>query len=171
MELKACIENRVSTRDFQSVPVEKEKLIQLLDAARVAPSACNLQPWCFVVITDSQRCANLCECYKREWIRSAPVIIVACADHSVSWKRRTDNKDHSDMDLAIAIEHICLTATDLGLGACWVCNFDLAGCKEFLNLPEHVEPVALIPVGYPVKNESAAKNRKSLEEIVRWETY
>jgi len=85
MELKACIENRVSTRDFQSAPVEKEKLIQLLDAARMAPSACNLQPWCFVVITDSQRRTNLCECYKRDWLRSAPVIIKSL-EEIVRWE-------------------------------------------------------------------------------------
>lgn len=171
MELKACIENRFSLRDFQQTAVEKETLIQLLEAARMAPSACNLQPWFFVVITDPQRCTALCECYKREWIRTAPAIIVACADHGVSWKRRADNKDHSDIDLAIAIEHICLTATDLGLGTCWVCNFDVAMCKEFLKLPESVEPIALIPVGYPARTEAAVKNRKSLEEIIRWDTF
>ncbi len=171
MELKTCIENRVSVRDFQPISVDKEKLLQLIDAARIAPSACNLQPWCFIIITDPQRCAKLCDCYKREWVRSAPAIIVACGDHQVSWKRRMDNKDHCDIDLGIAIEHLCLTATDLGLGTCWVCNFDVSMCKEFLNLPEHIEPVALIPVGYPVKSEPSVRNRKLVDEIVRWETY
>lgn len=171
MELKACIENRFSLREYQPKAVEKETLILLLEAARMAPSACNLQPWCFVVLTDPQKISALCECYKREWIQSAPAIIVACGDHSISWKRRADSKDHCDIDLAIAIEHICLTATDLGLGTCWVCNFDVAKCKDLLNLPDSVEPVALIPVGYPMQTEVAVKNRKSLEEIIRWDTF
>lgn len=171
MELKACIENRFSLREYQPKAVKKETIIQLIEAARMAPSACNLQPWCFVVLTDPQQIAALGACYKREWIQSAPAVIVACGDHSVSWKRRADSKDHCDIDLAIAIEHICLTATGLGLGTCWVCNFDVAKCKAFLHLPDSVEPIALIPVGYPTTTEVAVKNRKPLEEIIRWNSF
>ena len=97
------------------------------------------------------------------------MFIVACEDHSQSWKRGSDGKDHADIDVAIAVEHICLAAAEQGLGTCWVCNFDVARCKEVLNLPENIEPAVIIPLGYPEREEQFAeseKKRKGAEEIV-----
>ena len=73
---------------------------------------------------------------------------MACTNHEESWHRRADNKDPADIDIAIAVEHLCLAATEQGLGTCWVCNFDASQCSTVLGLPEYIEPAVLIPVGY-----------------------
>ena len=104
--------------------------------------------------------------YPREWIKTAPCIIVACGDHNVAWHRKLDNKDHTDVDVSIAVEHLCLAAAEQGLGTCWVCNFDVPLCKEILGLPANIEPVALVPVGYPASQEVPEKNRKPLQDIL-----
>lgn len=171
MELQECINQRYSVRDFQNKPVEKEKLLKVMHAVNMAPSAVNFQPHLYIIVTRPTLLQQLCDCYKREWLRTAPAIIVACGDHSCSWKRRNDQKDHCDIDMGIAIEHLCLAATDLGLGTCWVCNFDAPQCKEIMGLPTHLEPVALIPIGYPTNDQIPPKNRKTLEAIIQWESY
>ena len=91
--------------------------------------------------------------------------IVACVNHNESWHRRADNKDHADIDIAIAVEHLCLAAAEQGLGTCWVCNFDTPRCSEVLGLPENLEPAVLIPVGY-AEDEPTEKKRKPLNEIL-----
>lgn len=79
---------------------------------------------------------------------------------------KLDNKDHTDVDVSIAVEHLCLAAAEQGLGTCWVCNFDVPLCKEILGLPANIEPVALVPVGYPASQEVPEKNRKPLQDIL-----
>ena len=79
------------------------------------------------------------------------------------------NKDHADIDIAIAVEHICLAATEQGLGTCWVCNFDPAVCRNVLSLPQNLEPAVLIPIGYPAATaEAAPKKRKEADEIISY---
>lgn len=158
---------RYSVRTFTDQPVEREKILKILDAARLAPSAVNYQPWKFVVATDAGLRAEICQGYRGEWLRNAPVIIVACGNHQESWKRR-DGKDHCDVDVAIAVDHLVLAAAALGLGTCWVCAFDAEQVRRALKLPEHLEPVALIPVGYPGEGPVPLKKRKALDEIVSW---
>jgi len=173
MDFFKTIRMRFACRAFQDKPVEEEKLIKILDAGRMAPSACNLQPWHFVVIRDSKARQKVVEAYPREWFAKAPVIIVACSDHSQSWKR-FDGKDHSDIDAAIAIDHITLAAADLGLATCWVCAFDADKCSRALKLPNYIEPVAMLPLGYPADSASPDRHdtrRKSLDDIVHWETF
>lgn len=160
---------RYSVRKYQDRTVEKEKILQILEAARIAPSAVNFQPWHFIVLTDKSVIKKVAGTYSREWLQQAPVIIVACGDHQKSWKRK-DGKDHCDIDLAIAIDHMTLAAADLGLGTCWVCAFDAARCHEILELPDHLEVVALLPMGYPAAAREGI-NRKSLTEIVSWDKY
>lgn len=115
MSFLELTKKRYSVRKYKDEPVEREKLLQVLEAARYAPSACNYQPWHFIVVTDEELKNRIAETYPRDWFREAPVVIVACGDHSASWKRG-DGKDHCDVDLAIAIEHMALAAADLGLG-------------------------------------------------------
>jgi nitroreductase len=168
MTLSEIIRTRRSVRSYTSQAIEPDKLDTVLESARLAPSACNCQPWLFIIVKETESREKLQACYEREWFKSAPVYIVACADHQQSWKRRADGKDHADIDLSIAIEHICLTAADLGLGTCWVCNFNVPLCREYFHLPEHVEPVAIIPIGYPdPQHPLQATPRKKLFEIVR----
>ena len=165
MNFLELVKARYSSRNYDARPVEQEKLDYIMECVRLAPSAVNLQPWRFRIVTDKETIAQLQTCYKRDWLSTAPCIIIACANHEESWHRRADNKDHADIDVAIAVEHICLAATEQGLATCWVCNFNAEGCREVLQLPENMEPVVLVPIGYPL-DESKDKNRKALEDIM-----
>ncbi len=161
---------RYSVRSFEQKEVEMEKLLQVLEAARIAPSAVNFQPIHFIVVTEQEEKEKIYQTYKRDWIKEAPVIIVACGDHNTSWNRR-DGKDHADIDVAIAVDHMSLAATDLGLGSCWVCAFDAKLCHQLLALPENLEVVALLPLGYPKGERTSELRRKKLDELVSWERY
>ncbi|MBO7291835.1 MAG: nitroreductase family protein, partial [Bacteroidaceae bacterium] len=139
-----------------------------LEVARMAPSAVNYQPWQFVVVRDGILLQQLRKVYHREWFDTAPCCIVVCGNHNESWHRASDGKDHCDIDIAIATEHIALAAAECGLGTCWVCNFDIEACAQLLQLPHGIEPMVLMPIGYPVNNEIPEKKRKSIDEIVQW---
>ncbi len=163
--------SRHSVRGYETRPVEEEKLMQVLEAGRMAPSACNLQPWYMIVVRDEEVKARVYEAYPRVWFGKAPVILVACGDHTQSWKRE-DGKDHCDVDVAIAIDHMTLAAADAGLGTCWVCAFDVNKCRKALKLPDYIEPVALIPLGYPTEQEDPDRHRrKELVNVVHWDGF
>lgn len=165
---------RCSVRAYKSRAIEPEKLDYILETVRMAPSAVNFQPWYFIVIQEEETRKKIQECYDRDWFAQAPVYIVACGDHRTSWKRKSDMKDFCDVDVAIAIEHLCLAATEQELGTCWVCNFNTIRCAEILNLPCNVEPLALIPIGYPEDPDvfiTTPKKRKAFNEIIKWEKF
>lgn len=167
MNLTEIINNRYSVRNYKNTKPDRPLLLEVLEAVRMAPSAVNFQPWQFIVAQEEAVLTKLYECYDRAWFKTAPTIIVACADHSRSWKRSLDGKDSADMDLAIAIDHLTLKATELGLGTCWVCNFNTKKCSDLFELPHDMEPVALIPIGYP-NSKRPEKKRRPLEEIVHF---
>lgn len=168
-QLYELARDRFSCRAYSDRPVEKDKMLAVLDVARLAPSACNHQPWMFLVVDSDELRESIFRSYDREWIRTAPEFIVACGNHDEAWHRGCDNKDHTDVDLAIAIEHICLAATSLELATCWVCNFDPTEISKAFNLPEGIEPIAIIPIGYPAEGtEIPAKKRKALHDVVKW---
>lgn len=166
MNFLELVKQRHSVRNYESRAVEKEKLDYVMECVRMAPSAVNFQPWKFAVVMDEPRLSQLKEAYPREWMANVPCLIVACVNHEESWHRKSDGKDHADIDIAIAVEHLCLAATEQGLGTCWVCNFEVPVCREVLQLPAHIEPAVLIPVGYSAEQEMSTKKRKSLEEIL-----
>jgi len=166
MTFLELVKSRISTRQYTSEKVENEKLEYILTCARLAPSACNNQPWQFQVIKNDDIKRLIQQCYHATWFADAPVCIVACTDTSQSWKRNYDGKDHADIDVAIAIEHICLAAAEQGLGTCWICNFDAQKCAELLHFPANIQPVALIPVGYTTQTVSRNPNRKTNDEII-----
>ncbi len=166
MDFLELVKMRHSVRSYESRDIEKEKLDYVMECVRLAPSAVNFQPWKFTIVSEPEALQSIQAAYKREWITTAPYIIVACADHNESWHRKPDGKDHADIDLAIAVEHLCLAAAEQGLGTCWVCNFDTEICREALHLPEQLEPIALIPIGYPASVEVPEKKRKPMEEIL-----
>jgi len=170
MELLDAIQNRFSVRSFQQREVPQELIAEILLSAAQAPSAVNFQPWHFIVVRDKSRLEALWKVYQRAWIQSAPVIIVACVNHHESWKRGSDGHDFGEVDVAIAIDHLTLAATDKGLGTCWVCHFDAPACKKMFELPDHLEPLALIPLGFPATTAPKRK-RKPLSEIVSWEEF
>jgi len=162
---------RYSCRNYLDIPVEEEKLLTVLEAARIAPSAANQQPWIFYIIRNKENINNISTTYHREWLKNASIIIVACADHSKSWKR-SDGKDYADIDLAIAIDHLMLQATELDLATCWICNFDSIKCSEILKLPQNIEPLAIIPLAYPADIADTNRHsqfRKPLKEIIKKE--
>ena len=164
---------RCSVRAFQPRPIEREVLLRVLEAARVAPSACNNQPWRFLMVQAPDGLDKLAACYPRPWFRSAPAVIVCCSEPAVAW-RRSDGKNHADIDVAIAVDHLTLAAAEAGLGTCWVCAFDVARAREALQLPAGIEPVALLPIGYPAADFAPAAlhaKRKPLDAIVRWEHF
>lgn len=163
---------RCSVRDYSPRAIEREKLEYILETARLAPSAVNYQPWVFIVIREAENKCKLQSCYNRDWFKSAPAYILVCGNHNESWKRKTDEKDFCDIDVAIATEHLCLAATEQELGTCWVCNFDANLCKKSFNLPDHLEPIVIVPIGYPADPNvfsSTLKKRKAFNEIVKWE--
>lgn len=173
MKFLELANKRRSIRAFEPTKIEDEKLAYILEAARLSPSAVNFQPWLFLKVCGENGRNKLQECYKREWFKQAPCYLVICGNHDESWKRG-DEKDFMDIDVAIAAEHVCLAAAEIGIGSCWVCNFDVDLCRRNFNIPDNIEPVVLIPLGYP-SNHSAFnednKKRKALEEIVREETF
>ena len=164
-------ETRYSCRDYSDAPVPVDMILAAIDGARLAPSACNRQPWKFLVADSDELRQAVIDSYGRDWIKTAPVYIVACGLHDEAWHRPEDGKDHTDVDVSIAVEHLCLAATSLGLGTCWVCNFNPAIITKAFNLPAGVEPVAIIPLGYPGNAPVPVKKRKAIDEILKWGKY
>ena len=160
---------RYSVRGFDPRPVEREKIMQILEAARLAPSACNNQPCHFIVVQSPAARGRLVAAYNRPWFNSAPAIIAVCIERKACWQR-SDGKNYGDVDAAIAMDHIMLCATSLDLGTCWIGAFNEAEAKTALNLPEGIEPICLTPIGYPALS-AHKKNRKPLSEIVSWDTF
>lgn len=171
MSFLELAKKRFSSRHYLDKPVEKEKIEMVLEAARIAPSAANKQPWIFYVAQTNESRALLLPVYHRQWYNEAPVIIVACSNHELGWVRESDKKDHCDIDLAIAIDHMTLQAADIGLGTCWICNFDVNLCRKALNLEENIEPVALLTLAYSADSADTNRHinaRKALRDIVKW---
>lgn len=166
MSIVELANERFSCRKFTDEAVSESDLFQILEAVRLAPSACNRQPWKFVVVESEAARLRLCACYDRPWFRSAPLYIIAMRESGANWVRPEDGKEHGDIDVAIAVEHLCLAAAELGLGTCWVCNFDVARLQSEFGRDGY-EPVAVIPLGHIAPTATRpAKTRKSLEEIM-----
>ena len=168
------VKKRRSVRRYLDLPVEREKIELCLEAARFAPSACNAQPWKFIVFDrpeakDRLSRAAFSGIYKNSaFAGKAPVIIVAL---NTKGKRlpalagRFQGKHYPLIDLGIAGEHLILQAAELELGTCWVGWFNAKGVSAFLGLSKHEKPVALIPLGYPAELKARDPPRKSREEI------
>ncbi|MBD5334395.1 MAG: nitroreductase [Bacteroides sp.] len=168
-QLYRIAEQRFSCRAYSDRKVERDAILTVIDIARLAPSACNRQPWMFLVADSEEQRAAILKSYDRDWARTAPEFIVACGLHDEAWHRGSDGKDHTDIDVAIAVEHLCLAATTIGLETCWICNFDPQPVREAFGLPDGVEPIAILPIGYPAEGtEAPVKKRKELSEIVKW---
>lgn len=164
MEYFEVIAKRHSVRSYRPDPVEPEKLEQVMEAARLAPTAVNFQAFKIYVTPTKGREAELQKIYNKDWFVEAPYVIGVCAIPGQAWVRR-DQKNYSDVDAAIVMDHIVLAATALGLGSCWVGAFDAAAAKTILGLDETLEPVAFTPLGYP-RETGFKKVRKPLEELV-----
>jgi nitroreductase len=169
MEFSQLIQKRYSVRSYKPDPVEDAKLQQVLEAARLAPTAANRQPFQLIVIHTAGRQVELKRMYGEDWFVQPPLIIGICALPARAWTRR-DGKNYADVDVTIAMDHLILAAADLGLGTCWIGAFDPAAAREVLGLPDDVEPVAFTPLGYPA-DQPRTKKRKPLSELVRYERW
>lgn len=167
MDFYDVIKNRLSIRQYKSDAVEDEKLARVLQAARIAPSAKNLQPWHFIVIRDEEVKLRLKPAYDREWFYSAPIIICACSDIANGWVRK-DGRAYRDVDLAITFDHLVLAATAEGLGTCWIGAFDADVVRDALGIPAEFEPLLMTPLGYPAAIPQP-RDRKALADIVHWD--
>lgn len=157
------ITQRYSCRNFSDKEVSDDDLNYIKECVRLAPSAVNKQPWKFRIIKSEEGKEKVRQCYKRDWFYTAPMYIVCSILHDQEWVRK-DGKHHGDIDIAIAVEHLCLAATERGLGTCWVCNFHADTCQELFNMPENEEAAVLIPIGHPAC-EVAEKTRKEMAEV------
>ncbi|GAB6098523.1 nitroreductase family protein [Halanaerocella petrolearia] len=173
MNFLRLAKKRCSIRKYKSKQVEKDKLTKILEAGRVAPTATNSQPQRLIVVQEEE---GLSKIEKGAKIYDAPLAIIVCSDHNETWKRPFDNMDTADIDASIVTDHMMLEATDLGLGTLWICYFDPAIIKEEFNIPNNIEPINILTIGYPEEEEVALPNRhnevrKSLEEIVDYEKF
>ena len=169
MDFSELITQRGSIRGYKPDPVEEEKLLAVLEAARMAPTAHNNQPFRLVVIHTEGREEELSQIYGRPWFTQPPIVICIVGVPSEGWVRH-DGKNYYEVDVAIAMDHLILAAANLGLGTCWIGAFNPEAAREILALPDDVVPVAFTPLGYPAK-EPREKVRKSLAEIVHYEKW
>ena len=165
MKLIDIINSRFSYRGYLDREVEKEKLDYILECARLAPSAKNLQPWKIYIVKSKDVKEKLCNAYPRPWLKEAPVIAVFVGLKGENWVR-ADGEDYLMCDVTIIADYFILAATEQGLGTCYIAAFDRDGVVEALNLPENEEPFLMTPVGYPKPESRRERSRKQIEDIV-----
>lgn len=170
MDFKNLMVARYSCRAYTAQPVEEEKLALILEAARMAPTAANRQPFRVMVIHTAGREAELRRIYNKDWFVQAPIVLAVCGVPEEAWKRRMDNWSALDVDAAIVMDHMILMATELGLGTCWIAAFDPQAAREVLGLPSEIVPLLFTPLGYPA-DAPRAKVREPLSELVRYERW
>jgi len=171
MEYTDLIHNRESVRNYDpNRPVPKEILEKILDAGRIAPSACNYQPWKFLVISSPAMLEKVKTCYNREWFKDAPHVLVVLGLKDQAWNRSYDGYNSVETDVAIAMTHIILAAENEGVGTCWIAAYNPALLKEVLNPDENQLIFGITPLGYskPGFQKTLIKKRKSLEDIVEF---
>jgi nitroreductase len=168
MEFQQLISTRYSVRAYKPDPVSDETLRQALEAARIAPTAANRQPFQIIVIHTAGRQEELRRIYHRPWFVQAPLILCACGVPAQGWVRSDDQRRYLDVDVAIVMDHLILAATNLGLGTCWIAAFNAKAAREVLQLPPEIEPLIFTPLGYPA-DQLGVKERKPLADLVRYE--
>jgi len=169
MEYQELIQKRYSVRAYKSDPIEEDKLEKVLNAARLAPTAANRQPFQIIVIHTDGKQEALKKIYRKDWFVQAPLLICAVGIPGKSWVRE-DMRRYLDVDVAIVMDHLILAATNLGLGTCWIAAFNAKAAREILELPDEVEPLIFSPLGYPA-DELGAKERKPLSDLIRYEKW
>jgi nitroreductase len=169
MDVFEAIYSRYSVRGYRPDPVSDELLEKVLEAGRHAPTAANRQAFRIIVVRVAGREDELSRVYGRAWLLQAPLVLAVVAVPGEAW-RRMDDKPYDEVDATIAMDHMVLAATALGLGTCWIAAFDPTAGREVFGLPDDVELVALTPLGYPDKT-SANTPRKPLADLVKYERW
>lgn len=171
MDLMEAIRTRRSIRTYKSTPIPEDALKEVLNAARLAPSADNAQPWKMVVVRDEQTKLKLAAASNgQKFIAQAPVVIVACGLPGEAYPSVGGYMSSEIIDAAIALDHLTLAAHDRGLGTCWIAAFKEEKVRALLGIPEDVKVVALTPLGYPDENPGRTP-RKNLEELVSFDRF
>ena len=169
MDIFEAIEKRYSARHFEDRQIEQVKLDKIFGAARLAPSAKNLQEWRFVVARDKDSREQLAKAaYNQMFIANAPCVIACCAVNE-EYIMKCGLPSYP-IDVAIAVDHITLAATALGLGTCWIGKFDPDKVRSILCIPRDVEIVEILILGYP-SDEAKTKSRLPLDEIVKYDRW
>ena len=169
MELTEAIKRRRSVRRFKSDPIDDKIIKKIIELGNLAPSAGNLQPRDFIVVKDKEvRFALAQAALNQTFVYDAPVVIVVCAnfDRTASYGSR-GKELYCIQDSAAATENMLLAIVDFGLASCWVGAFNEKKVSQVLNLPAHVRPVALLPIGYP-QEEIKSTYRINLEELIHY---
>lgn len=171
MSVLEIIRGRRSVRRYKGDPVPEETLSRVLEAARLAPSAKNLQPWKFVVVRDRATKAALAKAaFGQTFMSEADVIIAACGYPERAYPRQGGFMNSWPIDVAISFEHLVLQAVEEGLGTCWIGAFQEAEAKAALGVPDEVRVMAMTPLGWPAETPPP-RARKAMEEIVSYERY
>ena len=169
MTVENAIKNRYSARSYLNKPVEEEKLNKILVAARLAPSAANRQNWKFIVVKNKKTRELLAEAAAdQSYVKEAPVVIAGISIDPDYIMRC--GVQEAPVDLAIAIDHMSLQATELGLGTCWIGAFNQDKVKKILKVPKQYKVIDMLLIGYAA-DRPTFKSRKSLKEIVSYETF
>lgn len=165
MDFTDVINKRYSMRGYTDQEVEKEKLDKILEAARIAPTGGNNQPFKVFVIETKKNKEVLSKIYSARWFVEAPYVLCVAASKEEAWTRPWDGKNLADIDASIVMDHIILAATDLGLGTCYIAAFKADIAKEFLELDDEWEPVLFTPIGYG-NAEPRDTPRKPVDDLV-----
>ncbi|MCK4334579.1 nitroreductase family protein [candidate division WOR-3 bacterium] len=169
MDVAKAIRDRRSVRSYENKDIPQEVLLKVLEAARLAPSANNRQPWKFVVVREAAKRKALAKAAKeQQFVAEAPVVIAAVALEPE--RTMTCGVPIYAVDLAIAVDHMTLAAVQQGLGSCWIGAFYQEDVKKLLEIPDECKVAALLTLGYP-RDQARFKNRKSLDEIVCYEKW
>lgn len=172
MSFLELAKQRYSVRDYLDKKIEEEKLQKILQSAHVAPTAANSQSVRLIVVKEKE---GLDKISKAANIYHAPTAIIACSYADKAWERPFDGKISSDIDASILTAHIMMEATDLGIGSVWICRFKPDVIKEEFNLPDNLEPINILALGYA--DESIRKTSKhhderiAMDELIRYETF
>jgi nitroreductase len=171
MKVLEAIQKRRSVRKYKEDPIPEEALLRVLEAARLAPSGKNFQPWKFIIVKDKALKEKLARASAGQYfIARAPIIIVGCGFPDNCYARMGRYMKSWSVDVTIALEHLILQAQEEGLGTCWIGSFEEGEVKALLNVPEEVKVLALTPLGYP-EEIPPFRGRKSLDEIISYDRY
>lgn len=174
MKFEELIKERFSCRKFKDTPVEQKKIDKILEAALVAPTACNLQPQRILVLTDKSKIKALDEEKCTRYTFDAPLLFVMCVDKSKAWARKYDGISSAEVDSSIAMTHMMLQAQELGLGTTWVMALNPDIARKVLSIPENLEIISFMPCGYPaddVQINPLHYKHIDLDEMVKYNNF
>ena len=180
MDFLQLVHQRESTRKYSDKPVEAEKIEHIMQACRLAPSACNSQPWKFVIVTDAHLSKEVARAtfsgllQFNRFALQAPVMVAIVSEPPktiAKWGGQVKDKDFSLIDLGIVAEHFCLQAVELGLGTCMIGWFDEPKIQILLEIPQNRRVFLVISLGYPASSKRRIKIRKPMEKIVSFNKY